>query len=168
MRLYHYLFVATCSIGLLAGCGAPADKKPAADKHADEHAHDHPSEGPHGGHLIELGDEEYHAELTHDDASKTVALYILDSKAKTPVAIEEKELTLNLVVDGTPQQAKLAAAPQEGEAEGKSSRFTIVDEKLIETLEGPKTTGRVSIIIEGKPYSGEIVHDAHEDHGHKH
>ena len=32
--------------------------------HGDD-AHAHPSEGPHGGDLIELGNEEFHAELVH-------------------------------------------------------------------------------------------------------
>lgn len=165
MRLYQLLSLAACGLVFTFGCGTPAEKKEKADTH-DEHAHDHPSEGPHGGHLIELGDEEYHAELAHDEATKTVAIYILDSKAKTAVPIAETELTLNLVVDGTPQQAKLAAAPQDGEAEGKSSRFTIVDEGLLKTLEGPKTTGRLNVTIEGKPYTGEIMHEAHDDHKH--
>lgn len=166
MRSLNWLFLAAFSVAVIAGCGGPAEKKDKVEA-KEEHAHDHPSEGPHGGHLIELGNEEYHAELAHDDASKTVTVYILDSKAKTPVPIAETELTLNLVVDGTPQQAKLAAAPQEGEAEGKSSRFSIVDEQLLETLEGPKTTGRLNVTIDDKPYTGEIVHEAH-DHGHKH
>ncbi len=42
--------------------------------------HSHPTEGPHHGTLIELGKEEYHAELVHDD--KMVTIYILDSAAK--------------------------------------------------------------------------------------
>ena len=62
----------------LAGCGSapPPKEKPAAG------AHDHPEEGPHHGHLIELGGGEYHAELTHDDATKTVAIYLLGKDAK--------------------------------------------------------------------------------------
>jgi hypothetical protein len=31
----------------------------------DHGEHDHPSEGPHGGDLVELGNDEYHAELVH-------------------------------------------------------------------------------------------------------
>jgi hypothetical protein len=158
-----FTFAALLSMGIILGCGKPADdKKPAPEKHAE---HDHPSEGPHGGHLIELGAEEYHAELVHDDATKTVTVYLLDSKATQPVGIAETELTLNLVVDGKPQQVKLAAAPQPGDTEGNASRFSVVDEKVLEALDAPKTTGRLNVTIAGKSYTGEIAHEAHD---HKH
>jgi hypothetical protein len=157
-----FTLAALLSMGIVVGCGKPAEKKPTPEK---EHVHDHPSEGPHGGHLIELGAEEYHAELVHDDATKTVTVYLLDSKAAQPVGIAETELTLNLVVDGKPQQAKLAAAPQPGDTEGHASRFSVVDEKVLEALDAPKTTGRLNVTISGKPYVGEI---AHEEHDHKH
>ena len=35
------------------------------NEHPDEDGHAHPTHGPHGGDLIELGNEEYHAELVH-------------------------------------------------------------------------------------------------------
>ena len=37
------------------------------DSHDDHAGHAHPSEGPHHGDLIELGNEEYHAEILHDE-----------------------------------------------------------------------------------------------------
>ena len=70
--------VFTTSLALLAlvtfalsGCADPPDGdqfnevSTSENEHPDEHAHAHPSEGPHGGDLIELGNEEYHAELVH-------------------------------------------------------------------------------------------------------
>ena len=135
------------------------------DGHAD---HAHPSEGPHHGHLIELGKEEYHAELTHDEATKTVTVYVLDGKtAKVAVPIEEQEITLNLAVDGKPSQFKLAAAPQEGDPEGQSSRYSLSDEALLEALESPKAAGRLTITIKGKPYSGKVEHAEHDEHEHE-
>jgi hypothetical protein len=144
----------------LTGCGDAKkedDKKPAA--HADDHGHGH--EGPHGGHIIELSDA-YHAELTHDDASKTITVYILDGKAEKNVAIAATELPLNLVVDGKPLQVKLAAAPEEGEAEGTASKFTVVDEAALEALESEKTTGRLIVEIDGKSYNGKLEHHDHD------
>ena len=134
----------------------------------DEHAeHAHPSEGPHHGHLIELGKEEYHAELTHDEATKTVTVYVLDGKtAKLAVPIEEQEITLNITVDGKPSQFKLSAAPQEGDPEGTASRYSLADEALLEALESPKATGRLSLNIKGKPYSGNVEHQEHDEHEH--
>lgn len=152
-------------VGVIAiGC-KPAANPPAGPNSPSAAKESHPETGPHKGHLIELGEEEYHAELTHEDATKTVTIYILGKDAKTAVPIAEPEIALNLVVDGAPLQAKLAASPQAGDPQGKSSRFVLVDEKVMEALEAPKTTGRLSLTIEGKTFSGNVQHEDH-DHGH--
>lgn len=158
------------------GCNRGSAPGPAADDGHTEHdghdhgekgeAHAHPSEGPHHGHLIELGEEEFHAELTHDDATKSVTVYLLDKEAKAPVAIADAEIVLNLVADGQPTQVKLAAAPQDGDPEGQSSRFSITDDKVLEALEAPKTTGRLNVTINGKAYSGTVEHHEHGEHKH--
>ena len=151
----------------LSGCGgtSPAPSSSPATDH--DHAKEgHAEEGPHHGHLIELGEEEYHAELTHDESSKTVTVYLLDKEAKAPVAIADAEIVLNLVADGQPTQVKLAAAPQEGDPAGQSSRFSVTDEKVLETLEAPKTTCRVNVTINGKAYSGTVEHHEHGEHKH--
>lgn len=131
-------------------------------EHHEGDGHDHGktgashSEGPHHGNLIELGQEEYHAELTHDHATNAVTVYLLDREAKVAQAIADTEIVLNLVADGKPTQVKLAGAPQEGDPSGQSSRFTIVDEKVLELFEAPNTTGRLNISINGKAYTGVI------------
>ncbi len=135
------------------------------DGHKGGHAeHAHAEEGPHHGHLIELGQEEYHAELTHNDATITVTVYLLDAEAKVAVPIAEPEIVLNLVVDGKTRQVKLAAAPQKGDPEGQSSRFQATDAKLLDALEAPRTTGRLNVTIAGKTYAGQIEHDEHREH----
>lgn len=153
-------------LGLFGLAGCDGAKTPTAAPGAGAHAHgaeEHPDEGPHQGHLIELGEEEYHAELTHDDATKTVTVYLLDKEAKTAVPIGDSEIVLNLVVEGKPLQVKLAAAPQAGESAGMSSRFSIVDEAVLESLEAPTTTGRLNVSIEGKSYVGMVEHHDHEE-----
>jgi hypothetical protein len=158
----------------LAGCkssppsAAPEEESAeyAEHEHEHDHAHAHPEEGPHHGHLIELGDEEYHAELTHDEATHTITIYLLDKEAKNPVSIADSEITLNLAVDGKPVQAILAAQPQEADPAGQASRFSVTDEKALEALESPKATGRLNVTIEGKPYSGAVEHHEHGDHEH--
>jgi hypothetical protein len=156
------------SVACAFGCSKPAAdaNKPADSKPADSgHAHDHAEEGPHHGHLIEVGGGKYHAELTHDDTNKTITIYVLGGDAKTAVPIPEPEVILNLVADGMPVQAKLAAAPLEGEPAGQSSRFSLVDEKVLDLIEGPKTTIRLNITIAGQAYNESVEHD---DHGHDH
>lgn len=75
----------------LTGCG---DKtaEPKKDKdasaalshdghdHCDHDAtHQHSCEGPHGGHLIELGDKAYQAKLLRDEKTNTVTVHLLDA-----------------------------------------------------------------------------------------
>lgn len=169
------------SMALIAGCGeatppTPAPAKPVVHSEGDGHDHKHAegeghaSHGPHDGHLIELGNEEYHAELVHDEAAGKVTIYVLDSGAKKAVPIEATELTINLKHDGKGEQFKLAAAPQEGDGEGKSSRFVSDDKELAEDLDHEGTQARLVIEIAGKSFTGEIKHDHDEEHGkdHKH
>lgn len=163
--------VLTVAFGL-AGCtGQPVGNEPAstetADSH-DDHAHAHPSEGPHHGELIELGNEEYHAELVHDEAAGTVTIYVLDATAVKQVPIEATEITINAKHDGTPQQFKLAASPDGSDPEGKSSRFVSNDHVLAELLHEEGADPRLVLTINGKSYRGEITHDHAHDHDHDH
>lgn len=127
--------------------------------------HDHPSEGPHHGTLVELGNEEYHAEVIHDEQSVTI--YILDASATKSIAIDATELTINLTHDGSPQQFKLAASPDEGDADGKSSRFTLADAELVAHLDDDAAAPKLMVTIDGTAFRGEIKHD-HEHAGHDH
>ncbi|HEX5103606.1 MAG TPA: hypothetical protein VFV87_07345 [Pirellulaceae bacterium] len=175
------LSVAVCAALAFVGCDKtiPPNVSPAESEHHEgdghehgemehgEEGHSHPTEGPHHGHLIELGEEEYHAELAHDDATKTVTVYLLDKEAKAPVAIPDPEISLNLVVDGQPMQFKLKAAPQEGDPAGQASMFSITDETVLEAHDAPKTTGNLNVTISGKEYSAKIEHAAHGEHEHK-
>jgi hypothetical protein len=118
--------------------------------------------------LVELGSEEYHAEVIHDDASGAVTVYLLDSSAKKPVASDATEITINLKHGDKPEQFKLAAHPQEGDTTGQSSRYAITDKELAEHLHEAATEPRLSLNIGGQPYSGAIPHEDHAAHDHDH
>lgn len=150
-------------IGLTTtGCGGPTGSSSTkVDNHAGHAGHDHPSEGPHGGELIDLGKDEYHAELVHDDATHTITIYVLDGSAKVAVPIEATELALNLLVDGKPQQFKLPAKPVSGDPAGKASCYALADQGLCTALETPKTSGRLNLTIGEKSYVGKISANAH-------
>jgi hypothetical protein len=139
-------------------------------KAADDHGHEHPSHGPHDGDLIELGDEEYHAEFVHDEKTSDVTIYILDSSAKRPVAIEAKEVTISLKHEGNPEQHKLTADPQEGDERGKASRFVSKkNDELCHAIEEEGSGARLQVTIAGKSFTGDIVHSHdHAGHDHKH
>lgn len=167
--------VVSMAVGLalvaVGGCYKPNEQagKPGGSsaKPAHSHDHDHPTTGPHKGSLIELGDEEYHAELLHDDAAHKVTIYLLDSKATGKATSSEAKIALNFVVDGKPQQFMLTAAPQADDTAGSASKFEAVDEALCTALDAPKSHGKLNVTIGGKQYSGALAAEGH-DHGHKH
>jgi hypothetical protein len=120
-----------------------------ADTTAHAHEHEH---GPHNGHLIELGEEEYHAEVVYDAAAKKIVVYILGSDPHKAHPIDQKEIALNLMIDGKPLQTQATAAPQQGEPTGQSSRFELAGNKdvaaHVHDLEELK--GRLTVTIGGK------------------
>jgi len=135
--------------------------------HADHAAHEHPTEGPHGGHLIELGDEEYHAELLHDEGTHTVTVYLLDASGKQPVAVPESEINVQWFRDGRFEEYALKAVSESDDAAGTASRFEIVDAGLCDALcHEDGTQGRLRVTVDGKPYTGTIEALGHEHHDH--
>lgn len=168
-----WMLSATVMLGLsgLAGCGGGNDsdfrkfdkaKDAAHDaEHGHAHSHDHGhGHGPHEGELIELGEEEFHAEVVFDEEGHKVSLYLLGADAKTAVAIDAKEIPLEMPGKEAPVTHALAAAPQDGDGEGKSSRFEIKSEELVETFhDNPKTVGKFKVSINGKEFSGSIKHE---------
>ena len=166
--------VLAAAVGVQSGCNkestsAPEDHPAGAKGHEEGGSHaegEHPEEGPHKGHLIELGKEEYHAELTHDEATSEVAIYLLDGAAKEAVPVAETELTVNVVAGGKPSQYTLQATPQPTDPQGQSSRFATTDKNLHESLEMEGMKGELNITINGKPYTGQLEHHDHEEAKH--
>ncbi len=160
---------------VLVGCGSSteAPKTSAQADHHDEHSHahgdehGHAEEGPHHGSLIELGNEEYHAELVHDDASGTVTIYLLDSSAKAAVPIDATEIRVNLSHDGEAEQFTLAASPQSSDPSGKASRFVSTESELAEDLDHEGVEAKLVVTVGKKQYRGTIDHD-HDHEGHDH
>ncbi len=171
-------FLAGCSSGEPTGgtetASSGADDHPHGPgthaAHGDEGGHSHPSEGPHGGHILKFGSADYHAELVHDEQSGAVAVYILDSGAKVATPVEALELIINVRKDGEAKQYRLAAAPEEGETGGKSSRFRTEDRALGDALHAG-AEARLVAKIGGRSYNAAIEHGhdhAHGGHGHSH
>jgi len=166
--------VLSCSLTMAIGC-QPASE-PAAHKGESGHVHDessdhthdngqdhgHEAEGPHHGDLVELGDEEYHAEVVHGEDGVTI--YVLDATAKKSVAIDAKEVTLNVSHAGTAEQFKLVAAPDAGDPAGKASRFELKDAELAQDMDREDATIKLSITIGGHAFSAPITHHHHADH----
>jgi hypothetical protein len=147
----------------LSGCTWKTN--PGLEKKAEEsaHEHDHAHHGPHHGHLMEIGDEEYHAEWTHEESGK-VTFYILDSEAKKEVPIDDDEMVIEVKIgNNSPTSFKLPAVnPQDG----KSAQFETVNKELLgvlETLKSPSVVATLHVSIGDKAYDQRI-----EEHEHKH
>ncbi len=153
----------------VAGCGSQPKETPKrkpAEKTGGGVAQTprvHPAEGPHGGDLVDFGNGAYHAELVHDHDAHRVTVHLLDSSAKRPVAVSQSEIVLQVFRDGQFVKHVLKAAPGEGEAAGKTSRFEIVDEELCEAVaHGEDFRGRLRVTIDGQEQIGVIELGGHE------
>ncbi len=176
MRYGFYLtglLAAFFAIAGLLGCGAnngngdsPVEVSGAPPAGADDHdhSHEHGAEGPHGGHLIELGrNHKYHAELVEHDATQTVTIHILDTHMES-LAIEQPSVSLSLTADGSSKTFELNAVAADAASGG--SRFETADKELFQMLESHgEVTGKLRVTIEGAPYVGTLDHHEH-DHDH--
>ncbi|MFH5806713.1 hypothetical protein [Alienimonas sp. DA493] len=155
----------------VVGCSPeePADDAAlvTADEHADDghapagEARDHSGEhghgaGPHGGTVADWGGGTYHPEflVDHDKQQATVYIYGPDERTPTPLPAESIRLTIvEPEID-----VELTASPQEGDPEGKASRFVGTDPAFGEVRE---YEGTVSGLVDGTPYTGDFEEVAH-------
>jgi hypothetical protein len=156
------LLVGSVGLSLVVGCGSANDAYHEVPKGArvKDQPHSH-EEGPHGGHLVELGEEEYHAEVVLDPKTSKITLYILDSSAKKPAPIDAKEVKLELAIGGQPKPFAAKAVPDNGDPANKSSRFEIADSPDIKAniKDEEDLKGSVTATIGAKTYNGKIVHE---------
>jgi hypothetical protein len=147
-------------------CMAGCSTKPAAQpsQPAADHAHVH---GPHDGELIELGDEEYHAELVHDPQANTVTVYLLDKDAAGAATTTEPEITITITLAGAATPFKLAAKPLESEPAGQSSRFVSTDPNLGLALDNEAAKRELTAKIGPKSHTAQFEHfEEHHHHDH--
>lgn len=129
------------ALALLVGCGSTTPTPP-----TEKAAHNHPSRGPHGGPLVEWGEEEFHLEVVIDRPTGTATVYVLDDEAKAEVAVTAKVLTLSLTGE-PPTVVTLNAVPN------SSSKFVGTHELF---KKDDKLAGSVSGEHGGKKYSGKF------------
>ncbi len=167
------------TLTLALGCGGgnqPAPKAkttsapaasttPAKDDHGDKHAgHGHAGhgEGPHEGTLADWGGGKFHVEFCVDHDKQEATVYVLGDDEKTPTPIKAGNILLS--INAPKFQVELVAAPLDGEADGKASRFVGKHESLGKVQE---FAGTISGEVEGTPYAGDFKEEPHGEHKHK-
>ena len=174
-RCLQFLLLTVSGLGL--GCGASktdykdlASVQANAPKQHDHATHDgahlHYGAGPHGGTVLELGGDDFHAELVFDHDSHAIRVFLYGGDAKTPLPSKAPHATLVLDKD---KSITLRSLPLEGESNGMSSRFELVDENLVhEILEKGFLHGDLEVEIDGKPFKSHLdIHFDNEKHEHK-
>ena len=130
----------------------------------------HHEHGPNGGHVLELGHEEYHAEVAMDQSRK-LTVYLLDEHVKAAKPVENGTLQIVTKVDGKDVTLDLVAAPLDSEKDGKSSRFELAADKVpgaVMDIEG--LTGNLTLKVGDKSLTTSLTeeHDHGHDHDHEH
>lgn len=167
LRVFAFL---SCLAG--AACGGSTPPPPAAEKitptvvgemspeeaggmaPAPEAEGGHEHVAPHGGALVELGEEFAHIELVHDAASGALTAYVLDGEAEQAVRVTLPALELDITpAGGAATTVSLAAKANAltGESVGDSSQFVAT----VAALKGvTRFTGVVrQVTVRGQAFS---------------
>lgn len=111
-QMRHLLF----TLLLLSGCqNSPPAPPPSSTPAGHAHA------APHGGSLVELGEEFAHLELVWDQASGRLSVFVLDGEASNGVRLQRKELVLTS--GGQKYTLLPVASSLSGETENDTSHF---------------------------------------------
>lgn len=165
------------SISVIVGCGDKTAEQPTNQQSGtaseSDHGHPHDGEGdhgdslkdeghahgagPHDGTIADWGGGKYHVEFTVDHDKKEATVYVFGSDEKTPEPITAESLLLTIK---EPQmQVDLLPVPQDGESDGKSSRFVGTHDGLATVME---YEGTMSAEVDGTPYAGNFKEEAHD------
>jgi hypothetical protein len=114
---------------MAAACARKEQSNAAVPQKPPVHEH----HAPHGGALVEIGEEFAHIELLFNSETGSLTAFSLDGEAENPVRLKTKELDLDLrLPDGT--ALPLALLPQAsaltGETVDDTSRFVVVSDRL--------------------------------------
>ena len=139
------LILATVGLAFLAGCDSKEEEKKGAK-------HEH--KAPHGGALVEFGEEFAHLEVVVDPGPGQVTGYVLDGEAEKPVRIEQRELAIEVKGKSAILKVTLKAVvnPLTGEKSGDTSQFEGQADGLRGLKEFDATV--VKITVKGKEFSG--------------
>ena len=172
------LLLATISLVVLLvaiGCNndlqnANNSDAPTKNSGSDEHVHadggsrkDHSVEGhghepgPHGGTIVDWGGGKFHVEFIVDHEKKEATAYIFGTDEKTPKPIDSAEISLTIKEPSF--TTTLKPSPQDGDPEGKASRFLGTHKGFATVRE---YQGSLSAVVDETPFSGKFDEGDHD------
>lgn len=166
-RLTLALLLSFSTFLFFAGCEHAADHDHAGGEadHAqdgeapDAHVHEGHTVGPNGGDLFYLGNDEADVEIKHDDANKSVVLWITNHDG-APVDAGPS-VSMQLMIDGEFVTFELPKV-----ADGK---YELANDQLDQAFENADhLQGRLSATIAGKDLTGTMEICGHEAEDHDH
>lgn len=122
---------------------------------ASDEGHEH--EAPHGGTLVELGEEFAHLELVVDTATGRLTAYSLDGEAEGSVALTQGSLALALVVAPATDTVRVTLAGVANTLSGETASSTSVFAADVPQLKGVTAFTGVLSRIETKGQQFENV-----------
>ncbi|MFO0936360.1 MAG: hypothetical protein U0798_07610 [Gemmataceae bacterium] len=168
--------------GLVAlGCGKSTSTTSTEPKHAhnakNEHDadHEHPP-GAHGGTLVSLGLDSYHAEVVFEKGG-VIHLYMLGKDEARVQEVESQDLTAFVTASGSTESEKMTfrAEPQSGDSKGKTSLFSaslpkdLIGKTAQVTINNINVNGeRFRISFSNKKHDAHDAKDAHDSKVEKH
>jgi hypothetical protein len=116
------------AIALALAAGACSKESPSAGPTTKEPAHeDHTA--PHGGSILELGEEEAHVEVVHDPKAGVLTLYVFGKDLHSPVAVAAPKILL--------AGKELAPSPLDAGPGGTATSWRLSDPALaVDPLDG--------------------------------
>lgn len=146
---------------------APDTQAAHNDDDDDDHGgHEH--DAPHGGALVELGNEFAHLEIVLDAGLGQLTVYVLDGEASTGVRLRTSSLrpTIQLPSSAAPFELALSAVANAltGETAEESSVYIGQDDRLKGVS---RFTGKVpSITVRGQTFSDVAISYPEDSHDH--
>lgn len=137
MKICWILFICLSTVLALGGCqssptetNAPAASTPSPSTEAAKKEAEHEHSAPHGGTLIELGEEFAHVEIVLDAATGRLTAYALDGEAEKAIRIKQSEI--EIAVENPAATIKLGGVANAltGETADDTSEFSGQSERL--------------------------------------